>query len=365
MKLSFPLFQSASKKEMPLMKELKEACHLSPPTLTLTGEEVKLTRIIREQTEQANRNNVTRTKAYLDFYLKHPEVHWAFLAHLVSRNAGWTMTDLRGEYLPRFLSPDDQHAFFSFLERGNWLIFQDAYPQLLIYEESLKVNKPLFHLLSAFHVSSFMKVIWNRFWKDKASDTLSVALIINEQHYIDSRVINDQHFHQTVFNTLPFQIQNVFNMNVLLFPLIRNGSIQLIGEPANHFLFVKERIVLGKRLYQLVFSNESTLNEILEWSTCHSHTGSRKDFWPELFHFIKEGQPDEKRVLDQCTLKKGPRLYSPLLSVWKDVQHDSPDRKDWFVNTSALSLFKLPDPDFSGNAAKIYCRSLHLLESLL
>ena len=350
---------------MSLIKELKGACHSSSPAIPLTHEEVKLTKLIREQTERANQNNVTRTKAYLDFYLKHPEIHWAFLAHLVSRNAGWTMTDLKGEYLPRFLSSDDQYAFFSFLERGNWLIFQDAYPQLLIYEESLKGKKPLFHLLSAFHVSSFMKVVWNRFWNDKTSDTLSVALIINEQYYIDSRVINDQHFNQTVFNTLPFQIQNVFNMNVLLFPMIRNGSIQLIGEPANHFLYVKERIELGKRLYQLVFSKHSILNDILEWSKRHPHSGSRKDFWPELFHSIKEGQPNEKRVLEQCTIKKGPRLYSPLFCVWKDVQHDSPDRKDWFVNTSALSLFTLPVPDFSGNAAKIYCRSLHLLESLL
>jgi Protein of unknown function (DUF2515) len=367
-KLSFPLFQSASKKEMFLMKELKSACHSSSPAPSLTVEEMKLTKLIRAQTERANQNNVTRTKAYLDFYLKYPEICWAFLAHLVSRNAGWTMTDLKGEYLPRFLSPDDQHAFFSFLERGNWLIFQDAYPQLLIYEESLKVKKPLFHLLSAFHVSCFMKVVWNHFWSDKSSDsshTLSVGLIINEQYYIDSRVINDQHFNQTVFNTLPFQLQNVFNMNVLLFPMIRNGSIQLIGEPANHFLYVKERIELGKRLYQLVFSKHSILSEILEWSKRHPHSGSRKDFWPELFHTIKEGQPDEKRVLEQCILKKGPRLYSPHLTVWKDVRHESPDRKDWFVNTSALSLFKLSDPDFSGNAAKIYCRSLHLLESLL
>jgi hypothetical protein len=56
---------------------------------------------IRHQTAVHNRNNLTRTKAYLDFYREHPELEWAFLAHMVSRNSGWNMTDLHGEWLPR------------------------------------------------------------------------------------------------------------------------------------------------------------------------------------------------------------------------------------------------------------------------
>ncbi|WP_273853925.1 DUF2515 family protein [Guptibacillus spartinae] len=363
MKFSFSLFPFIKHQDTPLIKELKNATSSQAPDLT--PEDVKISNQIRERTERANQNNVTRTKAYLDFYLKHPEIHWAFLAHLVSRNAGWTMTDLKGEYLSRLLSQEDQQSFFSFLERGNWLIFQDAFPQLLIYEESLKKRKPLFHLLSFFHVSSFMNVFWSRFWSDNDSVTLSVALIINEQHYIDSRVINKKHFKKTVFFTLPFQLQEVLNMNVLLFPMIRNNSIQLIGEPAHHFLYVKERIELGKRLYQLVFSKQSVLKEILKWAETSPHTGSRKDFWPDLFHSIREGSIDEKRVLQKCTVEKGPRIYSPSLSVWKNVQQETPDRKDWFINTSVLSLFSLPEPDFSGNVQKIYCRSLHLLESLV
>ncbi|WP_226654275.1 DUF2515 family protein [Guptibacillus hwajinpoensis] len=363
MKFSFSLFPIIKNQDTPLIKELKSVTPSPPPDLT--AEEVRVTDRIRERTERANQNNVTRTRAYLDFYLRHREIHWAFLAHLVSRNAGWTMTDLKGEYLLRFLSQDDQESFFSFLERGNWLIFQDAYPQLLIYEESLKRKKPLFHLLPFFHVSSFMEVVWRRFWFDKNSPTLSVALIINEQYYIDSRVMSKEHFKQTVFATFPFKLQDAFNMNVLLFPMVRNNAIQLIGEPAHHFLYVKERIELGKRLYQLVFSNQHVLNEIIQWAISSSHTGSRKDFWPELFHPIKEGSLDEKRVLKKCKLEKGPRIYSPTLSVWKDVHHEPPDRRDWFINTPALSLFSLPEPDFSGNAQKIYCHSLHLLESLI
>ncbi len=360
------LFQSPVKKMLPssFINELKKASKTSTKPPSLSEEEKMLVQVIYERTERENVNNLTRTKAYLDFFHQYPEIHWAFLAHLVSRNAGWTMTDLKGEYLPHLLSVEQQHSFFSFLERGNWLIFQDAYPQLLIYQESVKNQRPLFHLLPSFHVSSFMEVVWKRFWIDKDSDILSIALIINEQHYIDSRVIENQTFNQSVFKTLPFLLQSIFNMNVLLFPMNQNGSIQLIGETANHFLYVNERIDLGKRLYQLVFSKGEILNAILKWTKDRPHTGSRKDFWPQLFHPVKEGTPGEKRILEKCTRTKGPRIYSPFLSVWKDVSHDAPARQDWFTSPSVLTLFSLPLPDFSGNASKIYCHSLELLEKL-
>lgn len=110
----------------------------------LTIEERKLIQQILIQTEIKNQNNITRTKSYLDVYLRHPEIHWAFLGHMVSRNGGWNMTDLKGDLLSHLLTEQEQQFFFSFLERGNWLIFQDIYPQFLLYEESIKRNKPLF-----------------------------------------------------------------------------------------------------------------------------------------------------------------------------------------------------------------------------
>lgn len=105
--------------------------------LNLSSEEQKLIQRINIQTSLLNKNNVTRTKAYLDFYQAHPEIHWAFLGHMVSRNGGWNMTDLRGDLLSGLLTKNEKKSYFAFLERGNWLIFQDAYPQFLLYEESL------------------------------------------------------------------------------------------------------------------------------------------------------------------------------------------------------------------------------------
>ncbi|KMM36505.1 DUF2515 family protein [Guptibacillus hwajinpoensis] len=346
-----------------LIKELKHA-NKQPIPSSFTPNELKLIETIQQKTATYNQNNVTRTKAYLDFFQQHPEIHWAFLAHLVSRNAGWTMTDLKGEYLPRILSPKQQEAFFSFLERGNWLIFQDAYPQLLLYRESKKKATSLFHLLPAFHVSSFMNVCWENYLRKGKVDLLTIGLIINEQHYIESRLIQMKDYQQTVFHTLAFQLQNLLNTNTLLFPKQDDKAVNLIGETAHHFLYVKERINLGKRLYAQLFSSDAIVYGVLKWAESHPHTGSRKDYWPHLFHTVKEGEPNARRELKNCTIMKGPRIYSPPLTVWKDVTHPAPHRGDWFTTLKPLNLFKLPAADLSGDVKKIHCSTLNLLEKL-
>lgn len=50
------------------------------------------------------------------------------------------MTDLKGIYIQScYLRKINLLSFF--LERGNWLIFQDVYPQFLLYEQSVKNPK--------------------------------------------------------------------------------------------------------------------------------------------------------------------------------------------------------------------------------
>lgn len=50
---------------------------------------------IKTLTVENNRSNITRTAAYLSCYDQYPELHWALLAHMVSRNGGYHMTDRR------------------------------------------------------------------------------------------------------------------------------------------------------------------------------------------------------------------------------------------------------------------------------
>jgi hypothetical protein len=213
----------------------------------------KIIQMIKLKTEELNLNNITRTKAYLDFYRKHPEIQWAFLAHMVSRNGGWSMTDLKGELLARLLSKREKNSYFSFLERGNWLIFQDAYPQLLLYEESLKREEPLFRLLPHFKVSIFIETIWDYYWETANSAILTIGLIINEQNYIENRVIQNQKYIKEVFGSLEFELQDILSVNQILFPYNDYGVTKLAGQTVNQFVSLHERIHLGKRLYAILF----------------------------------------------------------------------------------------------------------------
>ncbi|MEH7387761.1 DUF2515 family protein, partial [Bacillus sp. JJ1521] len=124
-KKKLPLSESLLQIKKDLKKRQKQLIFYPPLNL----EEQLLIQQIKGMTRSHNLNNVTRTKAYFDFYRAHPEIHWAFLGHMVSRNGGWNMTDLKGGQLSRLLTKKEIESYFSFLERGNWLVFQDAFTQ--------------------------------------------------------------------------------------------------------------------------------------------------------------------------------------------------------------------------------------------
>ena len=97
-----------------IKKELKKKEKNTIPKRELTSEERALVQQIQDQTKNLNKNNVTRTKAYLEFYNRHPEIHWAFLGHMVSRNGGWNMTDLKGGLLTDCLHKKKEFHFLHF-----------------------------------------------------------------------------------------------------------------------------------------------------------------------------------------------------------------------------------------------------------
>ncbi|WP_084028838.1 DUF2515 family protein [Bacillus sp. J33] len=332
----------------------------------LSEEEKQILEFVKLETKEWNQNNVTRTKAYLDFYRQHPEIHWAFLGHMVSRNGGWNMTDLKGELLSRLLSDREKQSFFSFLERGNWLIFQDAYPQFLIYRESLKRNKPLFFLFPFLDISVFMETIWNCFWKNPQPFLLTIALIINEQSYLEKRVIQNPRYKQEVLNKLEFKLQDLLSFNHILFPYRKNGVMHLKGQTLTHFESLHERIQLGKRLYAVLFHDKDVLAHAEQWAYRHPHTGSRKDYWPEIFNDVHEGLPGEKYQfqLKSCKLRPGARrIYSPSLeSAWKNVSHEEAEIGDWFKDLQVMDYFIELKDTVNGEIQHAYCKTLERLE---
>jgi hypothetical protein len=322
---------------------------------------------IKTRTKKENLTNITRTTAYLDFFLRNPEVHWAFLAHMVSRNAGWNMTDLKGDLLPRLLTEIEQNHLFDFLERANWLIFQDAYPQLLLYEESKKRNEDLFDLLSYFSVSKFMKLAWKQFWNNHNSKYLSISLIINEQFYIEERVIQNKHYQTNVLQSFEFKMQEILEMNHVLLPYHSEAKTKITGLKVHHFTSVDERIRVGRILYDLIFNEQKVLTSLKDWTLQQSHTGSRKDYWPHLFSEIQDSWPSkpfEIKAVNCQLVQVNQKLYSPKLEhVWDFVDHQPPEEQDWYTNNKStkkyyFDIIKNPTESLLDS----YCRSLDLIQ---
>ncbi|WP_336783062.1 DUF2515 family protein [Paenibacillus illinoisensis] len=300
---------------------------------------------IKTLTVENNRSNITRTAAYLACYDQYPELHWALLAHMVSRNGGYHMTDLQSNLMHNLQNHTDREHMYRLLERCNALIFQDAYPQLLLYMNSRRIGRSCFHLLSHFHVSAFMTPIWERFWLERCSSLLSVALIINEQNYIESRVVQHPYFQKEVLSKPAFHLHNLAGLNHIVFPLGRGKG--LAGRVIEHFGKLDERIMFGKGLYAMLFGIEQVYTQVLEFARSVPHRGSRAEYWPGLFTTSLEGAADSKfytqELLEHEWMPEGGRLYSPeLLAVWKDTPYEPITRQDWLQNRDSLGHLSAP-----------------------
>jgi len=286
---------------------------------------------------------------------------------MVSRNTGWNMTDLKGSYLPRILSKQECEDFYAFLERGNWIIFEDAYPQLLLYEKSKQDNKNYFHLISSFHVSIFMEVIWSFFINNHDSKMITLALVVNEQNHLEQTVMKDKHYKKNVFEKIEFKLQDMLSMNQILFPFV-NGKEQLSlrGKTIHQFEELHNRINIGRYLYAILFEPGFLETSVL-WASKTPHTGSRMDFWPHLFNLVNEEVPGIKRKHSRFkndSLKEGePRIYSPLWQyVWKDCPHNPATHTEWFKDTKVLSYLADLELNLNGLIEKDYWRTLEKLE---
>ncbi|WP_044023020.1 DUF2515 family protein [Bacillus sp. SG-1] len=230
--------------------------------------------IIREKTFQYNRDNISRTKAYQKYYLLHPEIKWSFLASMVSRNAGWNMCDLKGAWFPAVIDKETRKDLFLTYERANWLIFQDVFPQLLIYHYKTEMDEEMFHLLREFFVSDFMQNEWKRFREEGDRDRLMQSLIINEQNVIEEPVIQHPVYKRRVFKTKLFFLEDHFHFSSVVFPT-KGGN--LYGASVSDFRKLDSRISLGNRLSKILFK-EDLYFLFKEFALSTEPTGSRRDY---------------------------------------------------------------------------------------
>lgn len=230
--------------------------------------------LIEYEANLANKDNISRTKAYEQFYRKHPDIKWSFLAGMVSRNAGWNMCDLTIYPYCTLMKTEYRRQLFLTYEQANWLIFRDAYPQLLLYHYSTKENRSLFHLSRYFFISVFMEKEWERFWIHRDETRLAYAQIINEQSLIQQPVIENGPHTKPVFRSLFFRLQDLLHFSTVLFPVKSGG---LYGDSVTDFRSMKARIELGKRLFDLLFSSR-LYPKFREFALSAEHTGSRHDY---------------------------------------------------------------------------------------
>ncbi|SDD48733.1 Protein of unknown function [Terribacillus halophilus] len=263
---------------------------------------------IEEKTASANLDNIRRTMAYQAFYERNPEIRWAFLASMVSRNAGWNMTDLQLDMFRCLLSARIRKQLFSLYERANWLIFSDAYPQLLLYEAHKQGKIDMTCHLRHFHVSAFMKEAWQLYLDENDGQRLLYSLIVNEQHVIGSPVIIQPFYQEHIFRRWPYLFQDLFRLNAVFFPTLDG---KLYGLYAHHFTSIDDRIRMGKELSQLLF-HDQLHQAFVQFAQKTPHTASRNDY--ERFGRFR-------------TAGSG-----PLRQCYPVISHQDSIRKDWYRN---------------------------------
>ncbi|MGM0803598.1 MAG: DUF2515 family protein [Bacillota bacterium] len=331
--------------------------------INLHSNSKELVQRIRADTKRFNKNNVTRTAAYLTFYNKHPEITWSFLAHMVSRNAGYFMSDLKGEFLPHILEETFLIKLYDMLEKGNSMIFEDAYPQLLLYEESKKRGISLFHLSSNFKISPFIEGVWEVYIRrEDQSFLLPVAQIINEQSHIEKSLVQTEEYKE-LLNSFTYRLQEWLRLSQILFPTwpLKHS----IGRNMNHFKDLDERISLGQNLYATLFQPQF-VKKIHSFANTFPHTGSRCDYDDDSFTAFNtslEKFPKEK--LSFFKVKNNTKIYSPfLLDVWKYSFNGPYLGSNWFEDEEfvleKMKLLNKPSP----LTWMTYWSGLHKIESV-
>jgi hypothetical protein len=303
----------------------------------LTIQEQSIIRQIVSETKKRNIDNITRTDAYFSYFKHHQDIIWSFLASMVSRNGGWNMCDLEGDIFPEILEPKMRKQLFLTYERANWLIFHDVFPQLLLYQYSTKLNRPMFHLLPYFHVSAFIQKEWERYWKENDKERLTRALIINEQNVIQTPVIEHPVYKTKVFRSILFSFQDWLHFSCVLFPTCGG---EVYGASVNGFKSLSKRINLGKRLASILF-HPRLFPYFFEFAEKNPHTGSRNDY--EQYFKIKTGR---KTPLLRTTFPviehhqhkyqdwSRQRLISPAWLHLPARHHHPIHLTDWYINKS-------------------------------
>ncbi len=259
--------------------------------MTLARDDIRALERFLAQRGERNRDNVSRTASYLELYAfarsHEVELPWLLMAHLVSRNAGYLMTDL-GVALrapENVFTEAATRELFCFLERANFLIFDDAWHHVL------------HHLLGrTTHLGAetprFMREAWRRYEdavargaSPEVERSLVLDLVRNEQNLIEMRVVHHPRFERA--RAMVAFFEGVGREAPIVLPKT-DARITVGG-----FAKLERRIQTGERIFDTVLAPRAGRDDIFAWAMAHAHTGWRgvytsktphastlRDVWP-------------------------------------------------------------------------------------
>lgn len=238
--------------------------------------------------EERNADNVSRTESYLELYAltreMGRELPWVLMAHLVSRNSGYLMSDL-AIAIERGTTPFSREALtemFLFLERPNFLIFHDAWWHVAHH----LLDQPMHE----GRVPRFVREAWRRYQAAKKSEEVERALVFdlvtNEQNLIERRTVHAPRFEKA--RALVRFFDAMKSEQPIVLPVTRAQII------VGGFLELEKRIATGRRIFDEVLADRATRDAIFDWATAHPHTGSRAIYGAKPTPPIREAWPRER-----------------------------------------------------------------------
>ena len=258
--------------------------------------------------DERNADNVARTASYLELYeltrAVGRELPWVLMAHLVSRNSGYLMTDLavaieRGN-LP--FSREALEELFLFLERPNFVIFWDAWWHVAHH----LLGRPT----KEGRTPRFVRDAWRRYEAAAARGVdaaleraLVLDLVVNEQNLIERRTV-----HATRFDRARAIVRFADAMKTerpIVLPVVP-AEIVVGG-----FLALDKRIAAGRRIFDEALAGRAQREAIYAWTREHPHTGSRAVHGGKPTPTIREAWP-RARVLELWPGVHAPPEHDPL-----------------------------------------------------
>jgi hypothetical protein len=249
-----------------------------------------------------NRDNVTRTASYLELYAytrEHPpDVPWLLMAHLVSRNGGYMMTDV-AQSLARGgpFSRESLEELFLFLERANFLIFYDAWYHVL--HHLLGRSREL----APRRTPRFVCEAWARHEREYDERQLVCDLVVNEQNLIEHRVVHNPRFARAL--AVVGFVEAVGRERPIVLPGI-DEKITVGG-----FGSLERRIATGWRIFDVALADHARRDALFRWAIAHPHTGSRAVYGGRATPSLREAWPED-RVRPLWDAVHGPPEDDPL-----------------------------------------------------